>query len=171
MADTRFLVGAAGWDHPEWRDVFYPEGLPEEWRLAYYAHYYSAVLVPHSAWTSASPETLANWLRDTPQHFRFLLAVSPAEPSDGALAAGKLLGDKFAGRVGGGLPAPSAGGELRLLWLSQMANLRELARRVEEARQFPGPVYLIEDGNDLNRLQDAATLLEVMGLSPAKVLV
>ena len=31
-----FYTGSAGWEHPQWEGSFYPDGMPPEWRLAFY---------------------------------------------------------------------------------------------------------------------------------------
>jgi hypothetical protein len=167
VGDSRFFAGAAGWDHPEWQGAFYPDGLPEDWRLAYYAHFYPAALIPRPVWSTATSEMLTAWARDTPPHFRFLLALVPEESRDKAFSAGSRLGGKFQGCVAGGQPVPAATGLFHCIWLSQVPDLRALAREVRDAREFPGPVFLLEDARDLKRLRDASLLLEALGLSAA----
>lgn len=167
MGEPRFFAGAVGWDHPEWQEAFYPDGLPEDWRLAYYAHFYPAALIPRPVWSTAASETLSAWARDTPPHFRFLLAVGPEKSLDEALSAGSLLGGKFQGCVAARQPVPAASGRFHCIWLSQVPDLRTLAREVGDAREFPGAVYLMEDAKDLKRLRDASLLLQVLGLSVA----
>lgn len=167
MGEPRFFAGAVGWDHQEWQEAFYPDGLPEDWRLAYYAHFYPAALIPRPLWSTAAGETLSAWARDTPPHFRFLLAVGPAESLNEAQSVGSLLGEKFQGCVAGRQPVATASGRFHCIWLSQVPDLRALARAVGDEREFTGPVYLIEDAKDLKRLRDASLLLEVLGLSVA----
>lgn len=49
--DYRILIGAAGWQHPEWaNDVFYPDDLPEDWYLSFYANEFPITLVADSQW-------------------------------------------------------------------------------------------------------------------------
>lgn len=49
--DYRILIGAAGWQHPQWsNDVFYPDDLPEDWYLSFYANEFPVVLVPEAQW-------------------------------------------------------------------------------------------------------------------------
>lgn len=70
-------VIARGWDRPEWCGAFYPEDLPQEWRLSYFANVFHAVLIPLDAWRQAVPGVLAAWAADVPEGFRFYLEVSP----------------------------------------------------------------------------------------------
>jgi len=47
-------VGTNGWEHDEWLGVFYPDDLPESWRLDYFSNAFNVVLVPQQAWLSWS---------------------------------------------------------------------------------------------------------------------
>ena len=38
-------LGARGWRHAHWENDFYPDDLPPDWQLAYYANEFSTVLV------------------------------------------------------------------------------------------------------------------------------
>jgi uncharacterized protein YecE (DUF72 family) len=55
---------ARHWDRPDWCGPFYPEDLPEDWRLAYFATLFESVLVPATAWPEAPPGRLAQWAGD-----------------------------------------------------------------------------------------------------------
>lgn len=47
----RILIGTAGWRHLQWgNEVFYPEDLPEDWYLSFYANEFSIALVPEKQW-------------------------------------------------------------------------------------------------------------------------
>ncbi len=70
------LVGARGWDHPSWLGEFYPEDLPEDWRLAYYANAFRSVLVPAQVLVRVHESAFAGWVEDVPAGFRFYLEVS-----------------------------------------------------------------------------------------------
>lgn len=171
MADTGIFVGAVGWDRSEWRGDFFPDGLPEDWRLAYYAHFFSCVLVPQLAWRDASPEAVAGWERDTPRRFRFLFEVGSGASREGSPALAGILGEKFAGVIAGRLPRGIQREEIRVIWLGEVPDLRRLALTIADLRAFPGSVFLLEDERDLQRLRNAATLLELLGLSQGPLLV
>jgi hypothetical protein len=68
------LVGAYGWKHPQWNS-YYPEELPEDWRLAYYSNEFNAVMVPAAEWLNADPETIEGWADDVPDQFRFFIEL------------------------------------------------------------------------------------------------
>ncbi|MHB8562510.1 MAG: hypothetical protein ACYDDA_00935 [Acidiferrobacteraceae bacterium] len=71
------LVGTRDWEHLAWTPEFYPEVLPPEWRLTFYANYFDSVLVPPGRWLCAEPRNLEQWLEDTGAGFRFVLELPP----------------------------------------------------------------------------------------------
>ncbi len=46
------IIGAEGWLHESWHGDFYPEGLPEDWRLDFYSQQFKCVLVAEKQWLS-----------------------------------------------------------------------------------------------------------------------
>ncbi|MDH5516631.1 MAG: hypothetical protein OEY36_02270 [Gammaproteobacteria bacterium] len=66
-------VGSWGWRHPEWeKDVFYPDDLPADWQLSYYANEFDLVVVPASYW-GADGYTDEDWLDDVEEDFVFYI--------------------------------------------------------------------------------------------------
>jgi len=96
-------IAAYGWDHPGWEGGFYPADLPEEWRLAYYANAFPAVVVPAPLVMGASGRELAHWAGETAPSFRFLVEL-PLEAGGQAAARCTGLGE----RLGGFLVPPGA---------------------------------------------------------------
>lgn len=67
----RAHVGTAGWLHPHWQDVFYPEGLaPSHW-LAYYAGRFGCVEISRTYHRLLEPEVAEAWLALVPDDFVF----------------------------------------------------------------------------------------------------
>ena len=60
-------LGACGLEHADLLKNFYPEDLPEDWRLGFYANEFNALLVPESIWQDESVE-LEDW-QDVPDAF------------------------------------------------------------------------------------------------------
>ena len=148
------LLGAIGWDHPSWVGAFYPEDLPPEWRLNFYGTAFECVYLPYATWHAAAPETLAEWRHDTLAKFRFLLEAPPApsETDDAGLIA--ALGEKAVVIHPHEKPP--------LIWLEPDANLRQLARTLQALESNP-PFYLVSMSGDLAQLEQARTLIEVLG--------
>ena len=65
------LIGACGWQYPQWDETYYPEGIPEDWRLAYYGNEYPVVLVPVAYWTQGMP-AIESWLQESDHSPRFV---------------------------------------------------------------------------------------------------
>lgn len=94
---AELVVGAYGWEHPAWLEAYYPDDLPEDWRLDYYANEFGCVVVPSDIWTSAEEESIQQWLEDVGDEFWFFLEL-PAHPED-IKAQLAVLGDRCAGLV------------------------------------------------------------------------
>jgi hypothetical protein len=73
--NTEFAVATYGWSHPSWNGEFYPDDLPEDWRLAFYSNEFRAVVVPLSVWSGLDPVEVERWVEDTPEEFVFYLEV------------------------------------------------------------------------------------------------
>jgi len=98
-------VAARDWDHAAWSGGFYPEDLPAEWRLTFYANEFPAVIVPAAAWGEDPAQQARQWVADTPEGFGFLV--------EGDLPAGveEALAERLVAAIG-----PGEGELPRLAW-------------------------------------------------------
>lgn len=71
-------VGTSGWAYKAWQPVFYPEKLPQTKFLSYYASKLTAVEVNYTFRHLLSEKTIASWLAQTPESFRFVLKANQA---------------------------------------------------------------------------------------------
>ena len=95
---TDIIVAAHGWSHPGWSESFYPEDLPEDWRLSFYSNEFRAVVVPASAWSSEDPLEIERWAEDASEDFVFYLEVVSLQTDWVKLAeAVKPLGEHLGG--------------------------------------------------------------------------
>jgi len=85
MTQKTIAVGAHGWQHPEWRDNYFPEDLPDDWQLDYYSHHFKVVLVPVSEWLQAGEDEIAQWVKDVKEGFHFLFALEEQPCTAGLL--------------------------------------------------------------------------------------
>ncbi len=69
-------MGTSGWHYPHWRGRFYPEGLASEAWLGHYAAQLPCVELNNSFYRLPRPEAIAEWVRATPQTFRFAVKAS-----------------------------------------------------------------------------------------------
>src|SRR5262245_18196252 len=74
MAQAR--VGTSGFSYPEWKPSFYPEKLPAEEFLEYYAGRFATVEVDRTFYRMPNAKTLDAWKAATPDGFRFALKAS-----------------------------------------------------------------------------------------------
>ena len=70
---TPFFLGTASWTFPDWRGVFYPDGLADRDRLAWYATQANSVEVNTSFYGLPAPSTLVQWVESVPPGFTFSL--------------------------------------------------------------------------------------------------
>jgi len=72
---TSIDVVPQGWWALADADSFYPDDLPREWQLTYFANAFPAVLVPGPAWLQRPETELADWRADVHPRFRFYLGL------------------------------------------------------------------------------------------------
>lgn len=88
---AELLVTTRGWDHPGWLDSFYPDDMPADWRLAYFANSFAAVLLPASLLAELDAATIRQRVSEIEGDFVFYLE---ADTSSDKLQA-------FGGRLAG----------------------------------------------------------------------
>lgn len=190
---ARVRFGTLDWRHAEWRESYYPEDLPEDWQLGYYANEVGAVLLEPEGWLAGPPEDLAAWAEEVHEDFRFYLLLDPAREVADQRARAAVLGDRLGGLLwpgeaalpgvlgslaadrAAGLPAGvSAWGDeagIRLATID-VAGLDLRARRGVLERLAPalaggGEVALILVGQAVQPTQarELQTVAELMGIA------
>jgi uncharacterized protein YecE (DUF72 family) len=68
---AELFVGTSGWAYPTWRPDFYPEKLAQKKFLGFYATQLNTVEVNFTFRQLVKETTIQNWIKETPQHFRF----------------------------------------------------------------------------------------------------
>jgi len=71
LSEHIILIGAYGWQHPHWDEIFYPEDLPVEWKIGYYGNEYAVAVVPNSYWQADSGQ-YAQWLEESDDELQFI---------------------------------------------------------------------------------------------------
>lgn len=141
-------IGAVDWRHPAWIGAFYPDDMPEEWRLTYYSSQYNCVFLPSRDWRAGGPAGLRQWCDEVHARFVFLLENGDA----GAAVAGDADGKT---RL-------LASADARLVWFDARSDLKWLAGEVR-ARAEHGELFLLSRDADLAQMDRVNTLLELMG--------
>ena len=79
---TKVLIGAADWQVEQWTSSFYPDDLPTEWQLSYYANAYRTTQIDCAYWQAEQRlDELAELLEDCPASFQPVLVLRSEELS------------------------------------------------------------------------------------------
>jgi hypothetical protein len=177
----RFLLGARGWPHPEWRERYFPEDLPGDWEFAYFSNDAGCLLLPAADWLALEREQVEEWLEDCGPWFRFYLEA----PRDG-FPAHRL--EWFGDRLGGVLPAescdaipeglpcwlPEAHGDCWIeqhsraalvLWRLEGEDLRTLKARMQALPEATRTLVVEGSGVTPQQIGELRTLAELLGIA------
>lgn len=92
-------IMSCGWDYSDWLGAFYPDDLPDDWRLTFYANEFPGVLVPETDWLEADSAELAAWAADVEEGFRFYLEITQADNFDACQQRASDLGELIGGII------------------------------------------------------------------------
>lgn len=173
------LLGTAGWARPDWAAPYYPDDLPADWRLDYYANDCDCVLLTPDDWGSLDAERFADQLDELASTFRcFVQLHGGTDPGDVAFVRGLdarrvvLLVDRvdpsfttlpqWPLRAADSWCDPHGPGCV-VRWVIDGFDLRALRLRVGVLD--PRACALVIDGPhaDPGRIPELRTLLELMG--------
>jgi len=70
-----YWIGTSGYSHKGWQGSFYPEELPEQGQLRYYAERLATVELNYTFYRMPSVRMLHGWAKETPDRFTFSLKV------------------------------------------------------------------------------------------------
>ena len=76
QAVAELHVGTSGWSYPHWAGPFYPQDLPDDEWLGYYARRFASVEINNSFYQLPARETLATWRDTVPPGFEFAVKAS-----------------------------------------------------------------------------------------------
>lgn len=69
----QLLAGTSGYSYKEWCGYFYPEKLPADRMLRYYAERFPAVEINNTFYRMPAETMFARWVSEVPAHFSFTL--------------------------------------------------------------------------------------------------
>ena len=72
----KVLVGMSGYSYKEWKGGFYPEDLPAEGMLPFYAGRFAAVEINNTFYRMPTEKLLLQWAEQVPGDFTFVLKAS-----------------------------------------------------------------------------------------------
>ena len=147
-------IGVCDWDHEHWLGTFYPDDLPEDWRLSYYANEFSAVLVPEDKWRS-NLGNLDEWVDEVPEDFLFYLQSSGGESPE-LTQISDQLGENFAGLSGGVSSA--------VMVEFSSKSLREWREWLEQNAAQLKAIFLVDENISIKQLSEFKSLVEMLNL-------
>lgn len=71
-----YMIGTSGWSYNHWQGLFYPEGLKDGERLAYYAQQFKTVEVNNTFYQLPGEDNFLKWKETVPEDFIFSLKAS-----------------------------------------------------------------------------------------------
>lgn len=72
----KLLVGTSGYAFAEWKGPFYPEDLPDNQMLAFYASRFPTVEINNTFYRLPKESVLAGWAAQVPDEFTFAIKAS-----------------------------------------------------------------------------------------------
>lgn len=76
---SELIIGARGWQHPQWVTRFYPDDMPEEWQFSFYSNEFHAVLLPQAELLAADAAAVQDWHDDIADEFAFFIELDQLE--------------------------------------------------------------------------------------------
>jgi uncharacterized protein YecE (DUF72 family) len=98
-SDPKVRFGTCAWSFDDWRGVFYPEHLPSNERLAFYARWFNSVEIDSTFYSAPSPQVAGHWLDVTPETFLFAAKLPREITHDRKLRRCEELLHEFLGSV------------------------------------------------------------------------
>ena len=88
---SRVRIGTVGWDFPAWSQAYYPEDIPEDWKLAFYANEFTAVALPENTWKGKDLGFLEESMKDLDEDFGVYCLVQSGWPTAREVAAARQV--------------------------------------------------------------------------------
>lgn len=70
---AQYWIGTSGYSYKEWKGNFYPEGVPDNGFLRYYAERFASVEINYTFYRMPSVRMLQGWAKETSDRFTFTL--------------------------------------------------------------------------------------------------
>ncbi len=159
-------LGACGWNHGHWQGRFYPDDLPVDWRLSYYANEFSAVLLTEKQWREnfLQLEALAF---DVDGRFGFYLQSRTPLKSEEQSRLREVLGSKLGTVVnvsvsGINTEIDNEAGVAVINMAGQ--DMRSWRQWLEQHGESLQAIFLKDELLSWQQMSDFNALLELMGL-------
>ncbi|MBD0333582.1 MAG: DUF72 domain-containing protein, partial [Chitinophagaceae bacterium] len=68
-------IGCSGFYYKEWKEIFYPKGLPQKQWFEYYCQHFSTLEINNTFYRFPELKALQSWYQRSPAHFLFSVKV------------------------------------------------------------------------------------------------
>lgn len=158
-------LGGFDWRHDAWCGAFYPEDLPGDWQLTFYANEFDALGLVAQAWLTPSLEEMAAWVKDTREGFCLYLELPNRQVPDLEARLKTLHSRLGATLAGAGCPPKIIGlaGQFAPVWAqAAVEGLPRVAHDFVEALE-PGRAPLVVLESSRVDLRAARRAMDVLG--------
>jgi len=83
---VKLLTGTSGYSYPQWRGRFYPDELPDDGMLGFYAGRLPPVEINNTFYRMPKTHVLEDWAAKVPASFTFVIKASQRISHKGKLA-------------------------------------------------------------------------------------
>jgi uncharacterized protein YecE (DUF72 family) len=94
---SKWYIGCSGFHYKEWKEVFYPKGLPQTKWFEHYCKHFNTIELNTTFYRFPRPEALQNWFDRSPPDFKFSVkAPGLITHYKNFIDCERLLGDFYA---------------------------------------------------------------------------
>ena len=68
---AKWWIGCSGFHYKEWKEVFYPKGVPQTRWFEYYCQHFNTIELNTTFYRFPRPEALQSWQQRSPDDFKF----------------------------------------------------------------------------------------------------
>jgi uncharacterized protein YecE (DUF72 family) len=76
--ESKIYIGCSGFHYKEWKEVFYPVGIPQSKWFQYYCEHFNTLELNVSFYKFPTERSLEKWFYNSPENFKFSVKVPRA---------------------------------------------------------------------------------------------
>jgi uncharacterized protein YecE (DUF72 family) len=100
---TDWRIGCSGFYYKEWKEIFYPLGLPQRKWFEYYCQHFNTIEINSSFYRQPSPKSFSTWYDTSPDDFLFTIKAPRTITHYSRFNAAEALISDFYEVISGGL--------------------------------------------------------------------
>lgn len=160
------------WDNPQLVSArFYPDDVPTDWYLTYYANYIMACVLSPEKWLCASASDITDWCEQTQDNFWFYLLCESVEQLEQARQCALSFPSKFAGcvlssdvDVGSDLTVLRVGVEVFNYDYAQLRHAKPALMHWLASEGAQTHALVLMSASKAHQVKEVQTLLELLGV-------